>query len=644
MKKTVFILVVFTTLLAKAQKHETVFTVGDKVISTTEFERVYLKNIDLVQDDNQKKIANYLDLYINYQLKLQEAYAQGLNKDVNYQRELERYRKDLLKSYLTDATVTQKLMKEAYDRSLKEVNASHILIRLAEDALPKDTLAAYNKIKTIRDKAVAGEAFDKLAKQYSEDPSAKKNGGNLGYFSVFQMVYPFENAAYTTPKGKISNIFRTRFGYHITKVNDVRPAHGQVEVAHIMVVTNKKNEAEAKEKIQNIYKQLQNGSDFASLAKQLSDDKKSAAKGGRLPVFGINRMVPEFEKVAFSLKNAGDISQPFQSPYGWHIAKLIRKIPLPTFEKAQAQLKSKIANDMRSKLITKAFLEKIKKQYHIKTNNNLIKDFLKFSDTNYQKGLWKPTATLQKNTSTALELNKETKTYADFANYLRNHPVKTREKALEKTLTKQYKQFVDDAVFDYYKAHLEETNSAFANTMQEYRDGVLLFNLMNQEIWDKAPKDTLGLHAYYENNKEKYKWNTRATVLLASVTNKTKAKAVCKLLQAGKSKSEIEKIVNTDKIHVLFSLKKIEDGRSNLPKKYKLKEGVSKVIKEKNNYIVTKTSDIKPSIFKTFDEAKGQIINDYQNAMEKQWLANLHKKYKVVVNQEVVGKLKKKYN
>jgi peptidyl-prolyl cis-trans isomerase SurA len=647
MKKVFVIAIVFIAFLAQAQ--ETVFTVGDKAISTAEFERVYKKNIDLVQDENQKKIDTYLDLYVKYQLKLQEAYSLGLNEDKKYQNELKQYSKDLMKSYLIDADATDKLIKEAYNRGLKEVRASHILVRVPEDALPKDTLAAYNEILKVRNKVLNGIAFEKAAKQFSQDPSAKQNAGDLGYFTVFSMVYPFETAVYNTPKGKISDIFRTRFGYHIAKVTDVRDAHGEVETAHIMIASNQKNIKEAKQKIDNIYKQLQSGVDFFTLAKRLSDDKKSAVKGGRLPIFGINKMVPSFEKAAFAIEKVGNISAPFQSPYGWHIIKLIRKIPIKSYEASKQVLKRKIENDVRSKIITTAFLEKIKKNYKITSNKKVaFKTFEKALNTSFFKGQWIPTKEIMANKTVLLTINDTQKTVRDFAIHLRNHQIKLRGNvapSITAVLQKQYKDFENLEVLNYYKSHLEETNPEFAHTMQEYRDGVLLFNLMNAEVWEKASKDTLGLQTYYENNKAKYRWEKRAEVLLATVTDKTKAKQVRKMLKAGKSKTVIETVINTDgKLYVLFSLKKIEDGTAFLPKKYRFKAGVSRVLKDKDNFIVIKTSKLQEPKQKTFKECKGQVINDYQNQLERKWLESLAKKYKVVINKEVIVSLKQQYN
>lgn len=649
MKKIIIAIFLLVSNISNAQKNDVVFTVADKQIKTAEFERVYKKNIDLVQDKEQKKIANYLDLYINYQLKLQEAYRLGLDKDKKYQRELKQYRKDLMKSYLTDANATQILIKEAYDRSLKEVKASHILIRVAEDALPKDTLLAYNKLAEIRKKAVSGEKFAVLAKQFSEDPSAKTNGGDLGYFSVFQMVYPFENAVYNTPKNQISPIFRTRFGYHIAKIDDVRPAHGEVQIAHIMIASNKKNAAAAKKKIDDIYTQLESGVDFATLAKRLSDDKKSAVKGGILPVFGINKMVPSFEKAAFSIEKEGDFTKPFQSPYGWHIAKLLKKIPVASFEKSKAILKRKIERDIRSKLITKAFLTNIKSKYNVNTYSAKIeKEFENELNETYFSGQWKPSDAISKNKLVALKINRTEFTLADFATFLQRHQIKVngnRNPNLQNVLKKQYASFVDTKIMDYYKQHLEGTNPDFANTIQEYRDGVLLFDLMNKEVWEKASKDTLGLKAYYENNKTKYMWKPRATILLATVTTKAKAKAVCKLLKAGKTQQEIEKMINTDKkLFVLFSQKKTESDATFLPQKYKLKSGVSKVYKDGKNYVVLKASDLKAPKTKTFEESRGRVINDYQQELEKKWLEKLRKKYTIKINQKVVDALTKKYN
>ena len=280
-----------------------------------------------MKDESQKDLNQYLELFIGYKLKVNKAYKLGLQNSAKYQAELKSYRNQLAKNYFNDTKITEALIEEAYNRLQKEVRASHILILVDENATPEDTLKAYKKIEDIAKRANNGEDFATLAEQFSEDPSAKENKGDLGYFTAFRMVYGFENAAYNTAKGKVSKITRTRFGYHIVKVNDIRPNRGEVTVAHIMILKAKPEDADQgkpEKTINEIYQKIQQGEKFEDLAKQFSEDKSSSPKGGLLSKFGSGQLSSEeFEEVAFSLAKPNDISKPFQSEFGWHIVKLI---------------------------------------------------------------------------------------------------------------------------------------------------------------------------------------------------------------------------------------------------------------------------------------------------------------------------------
>ncbi|WP_254504071.1 peptidylprolyl isomerase [Aquimarina spinulae] len=322
------------TLANAQQSKDVLFTIDESPVYISEFKRVYLKNIDLVKDKSQKNIDEYLNLFINYKLKLKEAKHLGLDKKQAYLEELEGYRKQLAKGYLTDTRTSDALIQQAYDRSLEQINASHILIMVKPNASAKDTIAAYQKIIEARNKIVNGESFDVVAKAYSQDPSVTKNNGNLGWFSVFRMVYPFEEAAYVTKVGEISEPFRTQFGYHVVKVNGREKKLGEVTVAHIMVaINNNRTSEEAEKRIKEINQQLQQGVSFASLAKQYSDDPSTAIEGGKIRRFGQGALNSEkFEKTAFALEKTGEISVPIQTKYGWHIVQLIEKHALKSFE------------------------------------------------------------------------------------------------------------------------------------------------------------------------------------------------------------------------------------------------------------------------------------------------------------------------
>ena len=356
-----------------AQKNtkEVLFTIGDKPYYTDEFKRVYNKNIDLVKDESQKDLTQYLELFIGYKLKVNKANDLGLQKNEKYTSELKGYRTQLSKNYFTDSKVTDVLVNEGYSRSLKEVRASHILINCDENAAPADTLIAFNKAKDLRERANNGEDFGKLAQEFSQDPSAKDNKGDLGYFSAFRMVYAFENAAFKTPKGNISNPIRTRFGYHIIKVVDNRDNRGEVTVAHIMVmkpaVDNKENQDKAETSINDIYKKFLAGEKFDALAKLYSEDKASASKGGTLNKFGSGQLSSmEFEDAAFALTKENPVSKPVKSAFGWHIIQLIEKHLPKSLADSKLELEEKIGKDERSRLITSSLNDKLRKKYTIK--------------------------------------------------------------------------------------------------------------------------------------------------------------------------------------------------------------------------------------------------------------------------------------
>lgn len=347
-------------------------TVDGQPVSRSEFEAIYKKN-NKDAPVTKEALDEYLDLFINYKLKVRAAEAAGLDTAVKFKTELMGYRQQLARPYLIDRGLNDQLMQEAFARKGEEIRASHILVSLAPDASPEDTLAAWKRIMALRARVAAGEDFAKVAQGPggSDDPSAKTNGGDLGYFSVLQMVYPFETAAYGTPVGQVSQPVRTKFGYHIIKVTDRRPAQGEMTVAHIMIRATDEDgpekQAAAEAKIEEAYNRIKSGEmSFADAALRYSDDAATSAKGGELPPFSTGKMIPEFEAKAFALKHDGDISVPFKTPYGWHIVKRLSYTPPPTFEQAKAELKNKISHDSRAEITRKKFLTDLRSEYHFK--------------------------------------------------------------------------------------------------------------------------------------------------------------------------------------------------------------------------------------------------------------------------------------
>lgn len=621
-KKIFFVLfIVSIATSAQNKKDKVLLTINKKPVYTSEFLRIYNKNKDIVSQENKKDIDEYLELFINYKLKLQEAHDLKLDTVPSYLREFNKYKKQLIAPYLKDRKVTDKLVKEAYNRMTEEINASHILITLPPNATPKDTLKAYNTLIEARNKVLNGEKFETVAKKYSKDPSVKQNGGKLGYFTAFSMVYPFENATYNTKKGEISMPFRTQFGYHIVKINDRRPSKGEIKVAHIMIREKKGNPNYAKNQIQDIYNKYKQGEPFKKLAKQYSDDKMSAMKGGVLKPFSYGRMIPSFADVAFSLKNKGDVSKPFKTKFGWHIVKLIDKYPVKSYDELKDFITKKIEKGDRSVVVGKSMANKLKKKYHVKVDNTILSHYL-----NNPK-------------------NKELDSKILFRIKQKNYTVSDLKNYLKKKRNKTYQDFIDDMVLEYYKNHLEEENQDFANTLQEYKDGLLLFDLLQKKIWTKAEKDTVGLQQFYNKHINNYKWKKRIKAEIASCTRKEKCEIVKNLLQSNTPIEKIKDTVNEGAtIHVLFTSGIYEINDTKLPKNIEIKKGVSDVITEaKNDFKVVKIDKVLPETIKKLNETRGKVISDYQEFLEKEWIQNLHKKYSVTKNKKQIKKLKKKY-
>ncbi|HLA55924.1 MAG TPA: peptidylprolyl isomerase [Flavobacterium sp.] len=650
MKQLLFGLLLSLNFAAFAQNNpkEVLFTIDDKPYYTDEFARVYKKNLDLVKDESQKDLNQYLELFVGYKLKISKAYKLGLQNGPQYQNELKSYRTQLSKNYITDSKVTQELVEEAYNRSQKEISASHILITVDENAAPADTLKAYRQIMDIRQKAINGEDFGALAVQYSQDPSAKENKGDLGYFTAFRMVYAFENAAYKTEKGKISMPIRTRFGYHLIKVNDIRDNRGEVTVAHIMILNpaNKDDKAaqdKAKSTIDDIYKKLQQGESFESLAKQFSEDKSSSSKGGVLNRFGSGQLSSEeFENVAFSLQKENEISAPFQSQFGWHIVKLIAKHPIKPLSEMKAELENKVGKDDRSRLIVASLNEKLRKKYNVKRNEKLYSAIQKQITDKFYEGSWVMPENTKPYDGKLFDIEGQTIKGTDFLSYMA-----TQEKAgltlkpINKLVDQQYGVFVDQQLNNHYNDNLEKEFPEFSAVMDEYRDGLLLFDLMEKEIWDKSKTDTLGLKNYYQAHINNYTWKNRYDVIVASSTKQDVIKKAQKMLQQDKTPEAIKEAMNLKGVvNVMANGGIYEEGSDSLPKGTKLEVGVSDITKDGEYYFVTKVNKVIPAGPKTLEEAKGKVINDYQQYLEENWVQDLKKEFTVKVNQPVFEKVK----
>ena len=638
------------TVAAPVVEDPIMLIVGGDAVTRAEFESIYRKNNSKDTASSRKALEEYLQLFINFKLKVKAAKVAGKDTAKAFQTELKGYRRQLAQPYLTDKNVNDKLIQEAYDRSKKDVKASHILISLPSEPLPKDTLAAYTKAMKIRERLIKGEDFALLARQNSDDPSAKQNDGDLGYFTSMMMVYPFESAAYLTPVGEISAPVRTKFGYHILKVTNVRDAQGQVHVAHIMVKNpeNAKDSiiAENKKKIDEINSKIKKGDDFGQLASQFSDDRSSGKNGGQLPWFGTGKMVPEFEKVAFELKNDNEVSEPFRTPYGWHIVKRLERKGVQSFDEVKAELKSKISKDSRSQLSSDAVIARVKKENGFTEDFKALDEFILKVDTSFLSGRWKSDG-VKTMLKPLFVLGKEASTQYDFAEFLvQNQSRQTKDNNLEALVRKSYDYFKNEKVKAYEDIRLEQKYPEFRMLMQEYRDGIMLFEITDENVWSKALKDTLGLEEFHKQNLANYMWGNRVEAVVYKSKDVKIAKATRKLVakraKKGTSIDAIRAEVNeSSQLNLQTEKGSFSKGDNETVDGVNWVLGISadKVNADGSVTFVEITKVLEPTP-KTLQEARGLITADYQTYLEQNWIKELQSKYPVEVKREIFEKIK----
>jgi len=648
MRKKIFLaLCSLLSIYTSAQDNNPiVLEIDNKPITKSEFLKVYLKNNPNPKFD-KVAIDEYLNLYKKFKFKVLEAQHLGYDTLPNLKTELAGYRKTLSLPYLTDKIENEKLITECYERLKKEIRASHILIKIDENAQPADTLEAYNRITQLKKKIEKGADFGAIAREYSDDPSAQYNNGDLGYFTAFQMVFQFENAAFNTKIGEISNPIRTKFGFHIIKATDSRSAKGTMKAAHIMISANEKSTDEeklnAENKIQEIYEKLKKGEKFEELAQNFSEDLSSSEKDGILPEFGTGtttRMITEFETNAFSLEKDNDFSAPFKTDFGFHIVKRIQLTPLASFEKLKKEIQSKINRDDRVHLSQNHFIEKLKKEYNYQVlSTKELKWFYKNIDTNYYNGGW---------TGNGLTTNKElfkiyqkVFTQKEFSNYLAENYRQIRKTSIKQLVNDQFKNWVNFELLAFEKSQLEVKYPDFKTLMQEYHDGVLLYEIMTDLIWNKASLDTIGLNTYFEANKNKYMWKERINATIYECGSQKIADKVVKLLKNDtiNSRHVLQIINDTSELNLSVKTNLYEKENTAFLKNTTLKKGVNLPYQHGLKIYVVKVDEIIPPSAKLLNETKGLVITDYQNYLEQTWLEELSKKYSFKVIEENIYNL-----
>lgn len=642
----------------KKTKDPILLTINGENITVSEFLSVYRKNNIENQVLDPKSLEEYLELYINFKLKVKEAEELGLDTLQSFRNELKGYRDQLAKPYFVDEEVNNQLLKQAYERKLWDIRASHILITVDQYAPPEDTLAAYQKIMEIRKRIVQNkEDFNEVAAEVSDDPSArdmpargfqpprKGNKGDLGYFSVFDMVYPFEEAAYNLKIGEVSMPVRTQFGYHLIKVTDKKPALGKVQVAHLFLQSpsepTEENNARVKARIDSLYNALTKGANWDTLVKKFSDDKGSAMNGGILPWFGSNRMVPQFIDGIRTLKKPGDISKPVLTSYGWHIIKLIEHKPVGTFEEEKANLKQSLSRDSRSELARESVVKKVLAEAGYTRNDKALAQFYPLMDSSLYNRKWDPAVAASLNGIIATIGNQQF-SQQEFAQYLAKNQSIFPNETFPQFVDRIFKKFIDDKAIEYLDAHLEEKYPEFKALVKEYRDGILLFDLTDQKVWSKAIKDTVGLRNFYENNRHKYMWDERADVIIFTSNTREGAEKALHMAKQRMSIDQIKEAFALDTLHTItITEKKYQRGENTLVDQCKWEPGFSDIMADQNNtFSFVLIRAILPPEPKQFHEARGNITADYQNYLEQEWLKELRGKYTVTVNYDVLSQIK----
>ena len=646
-----------TVFELSAQDKRSLINIAGEDVTVDDFMYVYKKNNNQENITDKKSIEEYLGLYINFKLKVKEAEALGYDTVTAFKKELAGYREQLAEPYFVNEDITEALLKEAYERYKEDIRASHILIKVGPAAMPADTLAAYNKIMAAKNRIANGESFEMVAKDVSDDPSARDrmspknktmpgNGGDLGYFTVFDMVYPFETGAYTTQTGNVSRPVRSDFGYHLIKVTDRIPAQGSIEVAHLFLQmpenATHEDSMNIHLRIDSLHLRIQNGESFEDLVKQYSDDKGSAQRGGMLPKFNVNRMVPEFIQTINTLSDSGDISNPVQTFYGWHIIKLYSKSGINSFEEEKENLSKRIKKDSRAQKSKDVIISDIKKEYGYKVNEKGLNKMYSLFDSTIYQGKWTVPAG-EALSSAVFTLDKQPFTQKQFAEFIAADQNIAKEESINEFVNKKFTEFSNKECKAYEDKHLEEKYPEFKAITKEYRDGILLFELTNDKIWTYATKDTTGLKNYYDQHSSDFMWDTRLDASIYTFSDTSYVRLARTLASEGKSDDEVLTAINKDSLNVLkIERKKFQSKDNSLIDSIKWKKGISENKIEKGKTVFVVVHDKVEPEPKTFDEARGLITAGYQEYLEKEWIKELKAKYPVVIHEDVLASLTKK--
>lgn len=623
--------------------------IGNDEIPAEEFLYMLSKNRQFQTAEQKIDSSDFytnLELFVNYKLKVKEAVSLGLDKTEEFSREFEMFRDDLTQPFLIKNSLQEGELMKAYNRMKEVVKASHILLQFPPNASQADTISVLRMALKLKQEAEAGADFNQLAFEHSDDPSAKDNRGSLGFFTALQMVSPFEDAAYNLQVGQISDPILTDFGYHIIKLEGRMPNPGEIKVSHILVRspgTDPVSEERALRKVSEIYTELQKPeSSWEDLCALYSEDPGTKNSGGALPWISLGTVIPEFERVAYSLQEEGEISPPARTPFGYHIIRLEERRSLPDFEELEPMIKSRVLRDTRSTMIQSQVLAIQKSRYGFLENDQnveTINQIFKNSTTEAakqqieQRGLG----------SLALfVVSGETKTVRDFLDFLDAEQMSV--KGSPKTgFINLYDRYVSGTLQDAEVNDLMTNNEEYKLLIQEYRDGILLFSLMNEQVWQKAIEDSVGQMKFYQENIERYQWGERVPALILTMGKQESIPSVRRFLSDKKYLPNLSsRLENTFLLNnpLAFTYEEgiFELAQNPILKQVDANKSFHEINRDGKTYFVVLGDKI-PSGPKKFEETRGKVIQDYQEYLDKSLVERLQKSYDVQINEEVKRKL-----
>ena len=690
MKKT-FIVLLFGALMVnglKAQKvneDPIVMEIGGEKITQSEFMKNFRQantiDYNATAVEKRKALNEYVNLFINFRLKIKDALVERYDTTATFQNEYKIYRDELAAPYLIDSKLLENILQEVYRRNQQAVRASHIMVALPRNPSPDDTLKAYQKAMEIYEQVSKKNAdFRKLAIAFSEDPSAKDhvdprsgeqmkgNGGDLGYFTVFDMVYPFEEAAFTMNVGEISKPVRSSFGYHIIKLVDKVSIYGKSSIQHIWVgSSSEKDENRMISRINDAYRRLVDGDDFNRVVRDCSEDRATIPVNGLIENVPIQRMVPEYISKIAELK-VGEFSKPFKTMYGWHIIKVVKKDTIASFEDMRQFYKQRISRDQRSKQPQNVFVENMKVKYgfvdYTGKNKEAFDELLSTLTDSVFLESWKAQP-LNGGNKELFSFGDKKYTINDLAKYIEKNQKRKVKQHKAIFLQSQYDEFVGKEIIDYADSRLEQDYPEFNDLVIDYRNGLLIFAYNDEKVWSKAIIDTVGLKEFYANESQKrdinnsdesiYFWKQRADVMTISVfdSNCIDAVKAMKIVEKNAFKEGMTKDKMFDLLMKKLNKKKcsvdppmyirnvrVEKDNNEVITSDQFKKGIYSV-KTANGkgYIIIIVKDIIEPQLKTLKDARGYYINDYQSYLEQQLVKQLRSKYDVKVYQDKINSI-----